>query len=359
MSSAVLITMAGLLVLVGVGGVWLGYVIGQRAGATGSSGAKPADPIHHLPSEPMPAKTKPAPAIRTPAPTGGSGSTLAAISNWGYQLQNLDVAAAARTGFDLLVIDPTADGSAEGTLSRADIERLQLKPDGRRRLVVAYLSIGEAESYRPYWQKGWKRSKPDWLLGENPDWDENYAVCFWDAGWQGLMCGSKDAALDRILAAGFDGVYLDKADVFEDLERDYRKIASTRPDIAGDMVTFIERLSSYAKAKRPGFLVIMQNAETLLKSRELLGAIDGVAKEELLFGLDSPEKRNARDEVNEARAALDLAKRAGKPVMVVEYLDDPRKIADAASSIRALGYTLYVAPKDRELDRLNSPGIEV
>lgn len=358
MSSAGLIALVGLIVLIGGAGLWLGFMLGRRAGTDTLAGPTPPHTDQPAPREPMPAEPKSAQAPRVAPPKVGSGSPLAAVSSWGYQLQHLDVASASQTDFDLLVIDPTTDGTIDGTLSRAEVAQLQKKPNGRRRLVVAYLSIGEAESYRPYWQKGWKRNKPDWLLGENPDWDENYAVCFWDEDWQGLMCGSKDASLDRILAAGFDGVYLDKADVFEDLERDYRTIARTRPDLAGDMVAFVERLSRYAKAKRPGFLVIMQNAETLLTSRDLLSAIDGVAKEELLFGLDGPEKRNARDEVNEARAALDLAKRAGKPIMVVEYLNDPRKIADAASSIRSLGYTLYVAPKDRELDRLNVPGIE-
>ena len=45
--------------------------------------------------------------------------------------------------------------------------------------VLCYLSIGEAESYRPYWQKSWKTEKPAFLLKENPNWAGNYRVKYW------------------------------------------------------------------------------------------------------------------------------------------------------------------------------------
>ena len=99
----------------------------------------------------------------------------------------------------------------------------------------------------------------------------------------------------------------------------------------------------------------MQNAEPLLASDNLRAAIDGVAKEELIFGQDAPEKRNSKDDFNASRRMLDIAKSAGKRILVVEYLADARKIAEAAQAADELGYVLYVAPKDRELDRLSEP----
>jgi len=280
-------------------------------------------------------------------------------TSWGYQLQKLNVARAADSTFDVLVVDYSRDGSQQGALKPAEIERLRTKPDGSRRLVLAYLSVGEAESYRYYWNSAWQKDKPDWLLGENPEWEENYSVCFWQPGWQRLMCGGPDAYLDRILAAGFDGIYLDKCDVYEDLQKHFRRVAKSRPDIEGDMVDFVRSLSAYAKAKDPAFVVVMQNAEQLLAAPELRAAIDGVAKEELLYGLDGPQKRNAKGDIDEARRLLDLARSAGKAVLVVEYLQDSAKIAEAAETIARLGYVLYVAPKDRELDRLNEASLWV
>lgn len=295
-----------------------------------------------------PGETQP----RRPTVTRGLNPLLNATS-WGYQLQNLNLKRAAESPFDVLVVDYARDGSDKTALKPKDIERIRQKPNGGSRLILAYLSVGEAESYRYYWDATWTLNKPAWLLSENPEWRENYSVCFWDPGWQRLMCGSPTAYLDKMLAAGFDGVYLDKCDVFEDLERRDRKAAKTRPDIEGDMVAFISQLSRYAKSKAPGFLMVMQNTENLLEHEGVMAAIDGVAKEELLFGLSGPERKNSKSEVQEARSALDSAKSAGKAVLVVEYLDTPAKIAEAADYMQTAGYVLYIAPKDRELDRLN------
>ncbi len=304
------------------------------------------------PEPAMPRSAPPRAKMMPPAPTSAVPTT-GGINSWGYQLQNLDIASAAASSVDLLVIDPTLDGSDDTLLTPADLARLERKPGGGRRLVLAYLSIGEAESYRPYWDKSWKRNKPDWLLGENPDWKENYAVCFWKPGWQALMCGSPEASLDRIIAAGFDGVYLDKCDVFEDLKRRYKTEAKTRPDIEGDMVAFIARLSSYAKALKPGFVVVMQNAEQLLERADLRAVLDGIAKEELVYGCDGVEKLNKPVDFDDTRENLDRMRADGKFVLVVEYLNDQNKILHARQVTGPLGYVLYVSDKNRNLDRLN------
>lgn len=304
---------------------------------------------------------------RTPVPSAAPhGSTVrsaslpatTALSSWGYQLQNLDIDNAARSPFDVLVIDPSLDGSDATALTPAQLEQLKRKADGSRRLVLAYLSIGEAESYRPYWDKRWNRNKPEWLLGENPEWKENYAVCFWHPGWQAIMCGSPEARLDRVLAAGFDGVYFDKCDVYDDLKRKYKAEATARPDLEGDMVDFIAALSAYAKRSNPAFQVVMQNAEDLLDRAPLRACLDGVAKEELVYGCDGPEKLNAKGDFDDARDKLDLMRADGKLVLVVEYLNDQRKIDHASEVIAPLGYVLYVSPKNRKLDRLNYSIVE-
>ena len=98
------------------------------------------------------------------------------------------------------------------------VAALRTKPGGARRLVIAYMSIGEAESYRPYWQSGWQVGNPAWLFDENPDWPGNYKVAYWDPEWQTVLFGGSTAYLDRITAAGFDGVYLDILDAYEYFE---------------------------------------------------------------------------------------------------------------------------------------------
>ena len=66
------------------------------------------------------------------------------------------------------------------------------------KMVIAYIDIGEAESYRVYWQDGWRVGDPAWIVGEDPDgWAENYPVAFWDlrsgrrCGWMRAVCWIK------------------------------------------------------------------------------------------------------------------------------------------------------------------------
>lgn len=125
------------------------------------------------------------------------------------------VNALAATDFDLLIIDLFWNGQQ---LTASDISRLQSKQGGGSRLVIAYMSIGEAEDYRYYWQPDWNSNPPAWLHGENPQWEGNYLIEYWDAQWQGIIFGSDDSYLGRILNCGFDGVYLDKIDSFETWE---------------------------------------------------------------------------------------------------------------------------------------------
>lgn len=304
-------------------------------------------------SRPTP-KARPKPPARPTKERQGDdrAGLLASAQSWGYQLQNVDLKRAAGSPFDILVIDYAKDGGEESAWKPAELERLKHRPDGRRRLVLAYFSIGEAESYRSYWHKDWKRNRPEWLLGENPEWDENFAVCFWHPGWQEILFGSPGAMLDRMMAQGFDGVYLDKCDVTEDLKEHEKAAARSRPDLDGDMAVLVRRLAEYARGRDPGFLVVMQNAEPLLERGDVRAVLDASAKEELLFGLDKPEKANGKEDVAWSRERLDLMRADGKVVLLVEYLNDREKIARAAEAAHELGYLLHVSDRNRELDRL-------
>ena len=97
-------------------------------------------------------------------------------------------------------------------------ERLKTKANGGKRLVLCYVSIGEAEDYRSYWKKGWRPGRPAFLGPENPHWKRNFAVKYWEPAWQALFVGGEDSYLSRVLSAGFDGIYLDKVDEYECFE---------------------------------------------------------------------------------------------------------------------------------------------
>jgi cysteinyl-tRNA synthetase len=120
------------------------------------------------------------------------------------------------TNYDAIIIDLFFDELDE--LTFAEVASLKVKSNGGSRLVISYMSIGEAEDYRFYWQMDWNSSPPAWMERENPDWPGNFKVRYWEEDWQDIIYGHDDSYLNKILDAGFDGVYLDIIDAYEYFE---------------------------------------------------------------------------------------------------------------------------------------------
>lgn len=129
-----------------------------------------------------------------------------------------------------VVTDYSVDGSDAGAFTADDLA--VLSQDGGRP-VLSYLSIGEAEDYRDYWDSGWQ----DILLG--------------DGGY-----------LEQITDAGFDGVYLDIIDAYFYWSED-ADAADLRPmeDTADDMIALIEAIGDAGREANPDFEIFPQNGE--------------------------------------------------------------------------------------------------
>jgi cysteinyl-tRNA synthetase len=123
--------------------------------------------------------------------------------------------ALAATDFDMVIVDLFF---GQEQLTAGEVAAIGAKAGGGERLVIAYMSIGEAEDYRYYWQANWDVNPPSWIEAENPDWPGNYKVRYWESEWQALIYGNDGSYMKRILDSGFDGVYLDIIDAFEFFE---------------------------------------------------------------------------------------------------------------------------------------------
>jgi cysteinyl-tRNA synthetase len=310
------------------------------------------------------------PSAKLPGVTG----RLAGVKSWGYQLQRVDPAQVAASPYDLVVIDYSRNGADARRFTPDEVQQMQTRPDGSRRLVIAYLSIGEAEDHRFYWSRAWveaaplrerldggeaaplpqgvetvrvpKLIAPPWLGRENEHWPGNYQVRFWHPGWQDVILDSGDSYLARIVSAGFDGVYLDRVDAYRRVERDTESAREW-------MIGFVSELATQARQRKPDFIVIPQNAEELLRDARYLSAIDGVAKEDLLFGGDGDAERNSGSSIQQALRQLAAARAMGLPVLAVEYLSDATQIERADAELRSRGMVPYFGP--RALDRLVVP----
>lgn len=282
------------------------------------------------------------------------------VNSWGYQLQGrngrrLKASDFASSKADLLVID-YSDGSKPW--SRKDIEAIQRKPDGSRRIVLAYFSIGEAEDYRFYWKKSWKKNKPAFLAKANKDWGGNYKVRYWMKEWQDIIIGSdedEDSYLDQIVAAGFDGVYLDIIDAFEYFgpEGDQRE----RPKSAHDMCRLVAKIGKRARVhhKESGFLIVPQNGANILDEmpermgESYLKTVDAIGAEDSFY-YGSRDHDNPLKPQRDTLKALQRFRKAGRPVLAVDYLKDPKAAANFVRLAREKDFVPYVG--HRELDRL-------
>jgi len=281
-----------------------------------------------------------------------------AVNDWLYQLQNLDLEAIGESRFDLVVMDYSADGGAEGEFSAEQIQALKNGPGGPK-LVLAYLSIGQAESYRWYWNSSWDSDQdgqpdegaPSWLGPADPDWPDNYWIRYWDPEWQSIVL----AYLDRIVNQGFDGVYLDRIDAYEywgpggesGLERETAE---------RDMVELVKLIASHARTDRglPGFGVFPQNGEALAVHSDYLEVVTGIGREDTWYCGNTPQPSEA---TAQAITYLDMFRQAGKLVLVVDYVTQLSLIDDFYAKAQARGYVPYATV--RGLDQLTiNPGHE-
>jgi cysteinyl-tRNA synthetase len=282
-------------------------------------------------------------------------SNLLNIASWAYQLQNANIDEISESGFQLIVIDYSKDGSDENKYFADEIQKI--KTSGK--IPVAYISIGEAEDYRFYWKEEWNVSPPSWLGKENPAWEGNYPVKYWYAEWKAIVF----EYLDKILEQGFSGVYLDRVDVFEywsDPENG-EDIVLSEEEAAKRMINFVAEIAEYCRERSPEFIVIPQNGERLLEfdyNGTYLSTISGIGVEDLWYnGTVSIEP-----EITDERLQyIDVIKSTGKIVLSVDYVDDgtgytgenKMRIDDYISKALSKQYIPYAARCDRELDELN------
>lgn len=228
--------------------------------------------------------------------------------SWRYQLQNVSPEDLGVIQADYKVIDPF-DDTVNLRWTTRETAIIRGAPQTK---LLAYLSIGEAETYRPYWDDKWHDAdtKPIWLDEENPDWTGNFKVEFWNGEWKSIIYKE----IDRIIDAGFDGLYLDIIDAYEYFEDKGVHNAGHR------MVRFVVEIAEYARKRRPGFLIFPQNGEALLEFPSYLQTISGIGVEDVVYSADDAGEWNGPSAIGERCDMLRLLVKADKPVLLVEYI---------------------------------------
>lgn len=115
----------------------------------------------------------------------------------------------AATNYDVVLIDPYFNDTL---LTFAEIGSMSTKANGGKRLVIAYLNIGAAENWRPYWQPHWKEGNPAWLKKSYDGYPNEIWVEYWNEEWRRIIFGNDASCVKKVIDAGFNGAYLDNVE---------------------------------------------------------------------------------------------------------------------------------------------------
>ncbi len=287
------------------------------------------------------------------APNYGSG--------WSFSITNNELNQLLQNPAKLLVIDYSHDGSEARRYQPAELDALH--SNGQQ--ALSYLSIGESSNWRYYFQKAWNTNPPGWQGKENPEWPGSSKVKYWDADWQRITL----EYLDKIIDSGFDGVYLDIVDAFDywSNPNNGEGLVLDRADAATRMIDWVEKIVEHARVDKgkPNFHVVPQNAEALLPydtTGKFLKEISGVGVESLYY---NGVKAQDPGSIAERTTNLNKVVAAGKPVLVIDYINDgsgyqganKARIDSFWQRASLAGYTPQVNPLDRTtltLDPLNN-----
>jgi len=268
----------------------------------------------------------------------GKEGTPVYPESWVYWLQGADPDIISSMPFDLVVMDYSEDGTEKGEYTKRELHRITLKG----KTVLAYVSVGEAEDYRFYWDEDWYSDPPEWLGEENPEWEGNYAVRYWHEGWRRIVM----EYLRRIVDAGFSGIYVDKVDAYE-----YWADSLGTVEAALRMSSFLKEVADSCRVWSGGTcIVVPQNGlDLLLYDPSLYDHVHGWSLEDVLYssGVDLNTVQNLKGK--------------GKFVLSVEYVyrGDLYDVEQYHRRARQVGLIPYASDTSRRLDYpVVIPGIQ-
>lgn len=185
-------------------------------------------------------------------------------------------------------------------------------------LVIAYMSIGEAESYRSYF----KKLDKNLILEENKDWKENFTVKYWEQQWHDIIVHNEDSYTATLAKIGFDGVYLDIVDGFHRFPD--KKLRATQ------MAQLIIAISKRGREFNPKFRVYLQNGIDIINYIDketkgaLFDAITGGSIEGYFFEYVKNKNERKSDFFKTFEPIYREYQDQGKEIYIVEYVKDTK-----------------------------------
>ncbi len=202
-------------------------------------------------------------------------------------------------------------------------------------LLLGYVTIGESDPASPTWVLAQNQS---FVAGKNENWG-SLIIDMRNPKWQGILL---DIVIPKVLAQGFDGIFLDTIDSAMALAQG--KDAAQYKGMREGVLEFLRRV----RQRFPDIHICMNRGLELLP--EAAGLINSLLIEDLSFEYDF-EKKEYRAVKPEVRHALVAAARKGlaaNPALTVLTLDyatpdQKERIKEAISYSRSKGFVPYVS----------------
>ena len=214
-------------------------------------------------------------------------------------------------------------------LTSSTVEALR----GRCHLLLAYVNLGYAEDWRPYWSEV---SGESWIH-ESTGYEGEHFIEFWHPGWRDVTL----RLIDEAYRLGFEGVLLDNVDastILLDLNFTWCRGVDTEEL----MIQLVENISRAVEERYgPDFQLYINigSALRLLRDGRLLSSIDGVLREELWhIYRDGVSVEASREEVEEALRWLREARWSGKVVLVSDPIEDGGEAREFIARCREEGF---------------------
>lgn len=203
-------------------------------------------------------------------------------------------------------------------------------------MMIGYVSLGEAESYRYFWPK--IKDTPI-ILQKNPNWLESCYVDINNPEWSRLLL---EEVIPNIVSQGFDGLFfdtIDTVDIFADNKQEYENAKTA-------MITLIKNI----REKYPDLYLISNNGFSIIY--DIVEYLNGVLIEDLSMMIDfkTNKYRKVEEDVKQDKTKVlrDLKQKYDLDIFVIDYADENDKKSKKICKNYAEknGFLFYVAEKN-------------
>jgi cysteinyl-tRNA synthetase len=249
------------------------------------------------------------------------------IKTWGVQYRDFrkdDLTEVAAVNLDLVVLGRFDGWGREWKTSN-------IRATKRNKWMLGYISAGQAQPFEWYWKREWGIRPPEWKLLPVTRFG-SFNVKYWHPEWQQIVLRT----IDRIVASGFDGMFIDQADPY--WNAGFPGKASRQNQIRS--FELVCRMSRYARNLLPGFKIVINGTADLLDYPGYTRCIDGMAAEHLWQnGNGIPGDGGYREYVLEQ---LPKALKAGLKVFTFDYSSDPIETDEVLQQSSSRGFIPFV-----------------